>query len=59
MFTRCIVCRGQKKAVGLGCIIKKCAACNGTGYIEQIEQDALDTKETKTVKKKSHWSKKV
>ena len=59
MFTRCIVCRGQKKAVGLGCIIKKCAACNGTGYIEQIEQDALDTKESKTVKKKSHWSKKV
>lgn len=59
MYQRCHVCRGQKKAVGLGCIIKKCAACNGTGYIEQIEQDALDTKETKTVKKKSHWSKKV
>ena len=61
MYQRCYVCRGQKKAVGLGCIIKKCAACNGTGYIEQVEQDVQDVDaglDTVKTKRKSHWGKK-
>jgi DnaJ-class molecular chaperone len=72
MFQRCHVCRGQKKVRGLGCLLKKCDVCGGTGYIEsetEAEQE-LETVETvETVqkvdvepklnkKKKSHWSKK-
>jgi hypothetical protein len=56
MFQRCHVCRGQKKVAGLGCIIKKCQECSGTGFIE-IGQDTQDVVETKQVKRKSHWSK--
>ena len=52
MFQRCYVCRGQKKVAGLGCIIKKCRECAGTGFIE-IEQDVVETK----TKRKSHWAK--
>ena len=40
-YKRCDACRGQKKVKGLGCMLKKCEACNGTGYIEQDEQDIV------------------
>jgi RecJ-like exonuclease len=73
MFIRCDRCRGQKKVRGLGCLLKKCDVCGGTGYIEsdteqEQEQKAVEAVETvqkvdaepDTVKtkKKSHWSKK-
>ena len=73
MFIRCDRCRGQKKIRGLGCILKKCDVCGGTGYIEseaeqEQELEALETVETvqkmdaepeiSKAKKKSHWSKK-
>ena len=69
-YVRCDRCRGQKKVRGLGCLLKKCDVCNGTGYIEsESEQEQeLDTVETvqkmdaepevSKAKKKSHWSKK-
>ena len=45
-YKRCDACRGQKKVKGLGCMLKKCEACNGTGYIEQDivedEQNIVD-----------------
>ena len=69
-YIRCAVCRGQKKVKGLGCMIKKCYACDGAGYIKQddveetketvqdeIVEDTSKTESTQT-KKKSHWSKK-
>lgn len=34
-YKRCDSCRGQKKVKGLGCMLRKCETCNGTGYIEQ------------------------
>lgn len=73
-YIRCATCRGQKKVMGLGCMLKKCATCNATGYVkqdvEELVQDTVkdDTTEkaveesAKTVatqtKRKSHWSKK-
>lgn len=41
-YKRCDACRGQKKVKGLGCILKKCEACNGAGYVEQDEQDIAE-----------------
>lgn len=54
-YIRCAICRGQKKVVGLGCMIKKCVACNATGYVkqdttEELMQDA-DVKDDATEKK--------
>lgn len=69
-YQRCDRCRGQKKVRGLGCLLKKCDVCAGTGYIEsETEQEQeLETAETvqkmdvepivDKAKKKSHWSKK-
>lgn len=72
-YVRCDRCRGQKKVRGLGCLLKKCDVCSGTGYIEseteqEQELDTVETTETvqkvdaepkaDKVKKKSHWSKK-
>lgn len=45
MFIRCERCRGQKKVKGLGCMLKKCDACNGAGFIER--EDASDEVDTK------------
>lgn len=59
MYTRCHVCRGQKKIKGLGSMIKKCGECAGTGFIEQVEQDVQDAGlDTVKTKRKSHWGKK-
>ena len=59
MYTRCHVCRGQKKIKGLGSMVKKCQECAGTGFIEQVEQDVQDAGlDTVKTKRKSHWSKK-
>ena len=42
-YKRCDACRGQKKVKGLGCMLRKCETCNGTGYIEQDDvQDEQD-----------------
>ena len=41
-YKRCDACRGQKKVKGLGCMLRKCETCNGTGYIEQDEQDIVN-----------------
>ena len=72
-YVRCDRCRGQKKVRGLGCLLKKCDVCGGTGYIEteiEAEQELETVETTETVqkvnaepdtvktKKKSHWSKK-
>ena len=54
-FKRCDACRGQKKVKGLGCILKKCEACNGTGYVEQDAQDDIvETASTATVDNDNH-----
>ena len=72
MFIRCDRCRGQKKVRGLGCLLKKCDVCSGTGYIEseteqeqEQEPEAVETVQkmeaepkADKAKKKSHWSKK-
>jgi len=59
MYTRCHVCRGQKKIKGLGSMVKKCQECAGTGFIEQVEQDVQDAGlDTVKTKRKSHWGKK-
>ena len=59
MYTRCHVCRGQKKIKGLGSMIKKCGECSGTGFIEQVEQDVQDAGlDVAKTKRKSHWGKK-
>jgi len=42
MHKRCLQCRGQKFATGLGGLRKRCVACNGVGYVdmsEDIEHD--------------------
>lgn len=72
-YQRCDRCRGQKKVRGLGCLLKKCDVCAGTGYIEaeteaEQELETVETAETvqkvdagpkvDKAKKKSHWSKK-
>lgn len=72
-YVRCDRCRGQKKIRGLGCLLKKCDVCSGTGYIEaetEAEQEPKTVETVETVqkmdaepevnktKKKSHWSKK-
>lgn len=45
MLVRCAVCRGQKKIKGLGCMLKKCVACSGAGYVEQDDKqdDIIET----------------
>ena len=44
MLVRCAVCRGQKKIKGLGCMLKKCVACSGAGYVEQdAQEDNIET----------------
>lgn len=71
-YTRCHACRGQKKVRGLGCMLKKCLECSGTGYIEQDEQSEVievqdetleeaveETSKTESTKPKSkRWVKK-
>ena len=42
-FVRCEACRGQKKVRALGCLMKKCFECQGTGYIEHEEQERFDS----------------
>lgn len=45
MYIRCEKCRGQKKVKGLGCMLKKCDACNGAGFIEREDASVeVDTK---------------
>jgi len=41
-FVRCHACRGQKKIKGLGCMLKKCLECSGTGYIEQDDESTAE-----------------
>ena len=44
MLVRCSVCRGQKKIKGLGCMLRKCVACSGAGYVEQdAQEDNIET----------------
>lgn len=69
-YQRCDRCRGQKKVRGLGCLLKKCDVCLGTGYIESETETEQEPEVSETVqkmdvepevnkpKKKSHWSKK-
>lgn len=38
---RCDLCRGQRYAVGLGSIRKKCHVCAGVGYVS-IEEETED-----------------
>ena len=69
-YVRCDRCRGQKKIRGLGCLLKKCDVCLGTGYIESETEQEQELEVSETVqkmdtepdtvknKKKSHWSKK-
>jgi hypothetical protein len=38
MHQRCLTCRGQKYATGLGGMRKRCFECNGIGYIDMSEE---------------------
>jgi hypothetical protein len=42
-FVRCDACRGQKKVRALGCLMKKCFECQGTGYLEVEEQEHFES----------------
>ncbi len=36
--TRCDSCKGKKTIMSLGCMMKKCAVCNGVGHVAVIEE---------------------
>ena len=42
-FVRCDACRGQKKVRALGCLMKRCFECQGTGYLEVEEQEQFES----------------
>ena len=37
-FTRCTLCNGKKRIMGLGMIEKECPECKGVGYINLVEK---------------------
>ncbi len=50
---KCVACKGKKDLVGLGFTVKKCGACAGIGFQEEIidpigylEQKELEEKPT-------------
>jgi hypothetical protein len=42
-YVRCDACRGQKKVRALGCLMKRCFECQGTGYLEVEEQEHFES----------------
>lgn len=42
MHQRCLQCRGQKYATGLGGMRKRCQECNGVGYVDIAEDEEHD-----------------
>ena len=42
MHQRCLQCRGQKYATGLGGMRKRCHECNGVGYVDITEDEEHD-----------------
>lgn len=42
MHQRCLHCRGQRYATGLGGMRKKCHICNGVGYVDLSDLEEHD-----------------
>ncbi len=49
-YVRCDACRGQKKVRALGCLMKRCFECQGTGYLEVEEQEQFESDKQAEVK---------
>lgn len=50
MPSRCETCNGKKEVMGLGCMMKKCGSCDGSGWQKEIVADKR-TKEYKDSQK--------